>query len=566
MSAGGRLDPIDVAIAWDRLISIADEGAAALVRTSFSTLVREGFDLTVMLFDAAGRMLAQSTKCIPVFIGTAPVTMAHMLAKYPPDALRPGDIVVSNDATIGTGHMFDVALMRPVFREDALIGFAMSVTHLPDIGGMGFSAAATEIFHEGLRIPIWKLADAGRLDQNLIDLIRLNVRVPEQVIGDIMANVSAVEVAGRQLLQFMAEAGLERLDGLADAILTQTERAAREALSAIPDGTYENALDVEAYDEVRRLACLIEKAGDGVAIDFEGTGPCVRAGINVPFPYTKSMALYTLKCVAMPRLPNNDGATAPIRVSAPVGSILHAMPPAPSAGRHAIGHFITPLIFGALAEAVPDRVSAGSGLINILTLQGRHRDGRPLAATYFAAGGFGALSDLDGRPTMPGSSNMGSTPTEIFEPLSGLVVERKALLPDSGGAGRFRGGPGQEIVLRNDTGQPMVVFSMANRTEFPARGLDGGRPGGLRQHLVNGRAIPSQGRWELAPGDRLTMREAGGAGFGDPRLRPAEAVADDIRRGFTTPAAASREYGFPSPAQPASHDAIPTRPKEPTSR
>ncbi len=537
------LDPVDIAIGWDRLISIVDEGAAALIRTSFSTLVREGLDLSVMLFDARGAMIAQSTKCIPVFIGTAPVTMAAMLAKHPPQTLRPGDVVVSNDPVIGTGHMFDIAVMRPIFRGDAIIAYAMSITHLPDIGGMGFSAAATEIYHEGLRLPIWKLFDAGRRDENLIDLIALNVRVPDQVLGDIMANVSCIEIVGRQLLDFMDEAGLDSLAPIAEAILSQTEAAVRAALTAIPDGVYENALDVEALDEVRRLCCRIEKRGDTVSIDFAGTGPCVGAGINVPFSYTKSMALYTLKCVATPKLPNNDGATAPITVSAPVDCILNAVPPAPSAGRHTIGHFIMPLLFGALAEIVPDRVTAGSGLINMMTFQGRLPDGTPATTGYFAAGGFGALSGLDGKPTTPGSSNMGSTPTEIFEPLSGLLVESKALRPDSGGAGQFRGGPGQDVVLRNDSGHPLTLFSMANRTQFPALGIAGGLPGARREHLVNGVPIAAQGRHELAPGDRLTLREAGGAGFGPPAARPREQIEDDIRRGFATREGVARDYG-----------------------
>lgn len=474
--------------------------------------------------------------------------MAHMLAKYPPQTLREGDVVVSNDPVIGTGHMFDIAVMRPVFREGRIVAYAMSITHLPDIGGMGFSAAATEIYHEGLRLPIWKLFAAGRLDQNLVDLIRLNVRVPEQVMGDIMANVSCIEVVSRQLDEFMDESGMDGLDDIAAAILGQTEGAVRAALLAMPNGVFENALDVEAFDTQRRLVCRIDKRGDQVAIDFAGTGPCVKAGINVPLPYTRSMALYTLKCITTPGVPNNDGATAPITISAPVGCILNAVPPAPSAGRHTIGHFIMPLIFGALADIVPDRVTAGSGLINILTLQGTTRDGRPMSAGYFAAGGFGALSDLDGRATTPGSSNMGGTPIEIFEPLSGLVVERKALRPDSGGAGQFRGGPGQEVVLRNDTGHPMTVFSMANRTEFAAQGLKGGQPGAFREHLVNGMAIPPQGRHELAPGDALTLREAGGAGFGPPERRSPTAVADDVARGYLSQAQAKEIYGMEVPA------------------
>jgi N-methylhydantoinase B len=537
-----RLDSVDIAIAWDRLISITDEGAAALVRTSFSTLVREGYDLSVMLFDLRARMIAQSAKCIPVFIGTAPVTIAHMLAKYPAETLSPGDIIVSNDPIIGTGHMFDIAVMLPIFRQGRIVAYAMSITHLPDIGGMGFSAAATEIYHEGLRLPIWKLFAAGKRDENLVELIRMNVRVPEQVLGDIMANVSCVEVVSRQLLEFMAEARLESLQPLADAVIGQTESAVRAAIAEIPDGTYQNAVDVEAFEESRRLVCRIEKRNDTLSIDFSGSGPCVKAGINVPLPYTKSMALYALKCITTPKLPNNDGATAPISIYAPEGCILNAVPPAPSAGRHAIGHFVFPLILGAFVDVIPERLTAASGLINILTLQGRHADGRPLSATYFAAGGFGALCDLDGKPTTPGSSNMGTTPIEIFEPLSGLVVERKALRPDSGGAGEFCGGVGQEVVLRNDTGHPMAVFSMANRTQFPALGMAGGLAGAVREHLVNDRPIPTQGRYELAPGDRLILREAGGGGFGPPDRRSRDKVRDDLERGFVTPERAQRDY------------------------
>lgn len=219
------LDPIDLAIAWDRLISITDEGAAALIRTSFSMLVREGFDLSVMIFDTRGRLIAQSRKCIPVFIGTAPVTIAHMLAKFPPDKLAPGDVVASNDPVIGTGHMFDLALMKPIFRSGRIVAYAMSITHLPDIGGMGFSAAATEIYHEGLRLPIWKLFAAGKRDETLIELLKLNVRVPEQVLGDIMASVSCLEVVDRQLLEFLSEAGLADVDEVSASIVDQTEAA-----------------------------------------------------------------------------------------------------------------------------------------------------------------------------------------------------------------------------------------------------------------------------------------------------------------------------------------------------
>ena len=538
-----EFDPVDLAVLWDRLISITDEGSAALVRTSFSTLVREGFDLTVLIFDARGRMIAQSAKCIPVFIGSARATLNHMLAKYPGESLDPGDVVVSNDPTFGTGHMFDIAVMRPIRVRGRLVGYAMSITHLPDIGGMGFSAAASDIYHEGLRLPVSKLYRAGELNEDLVELLRLNVRVPEQVLGDIFANVTCIQVVARQVDEFLREYDLPSLEGLADAILASSGRAVRQALLAWPDATYESEAEVEAFGQTRRLACRIDKAGEGVTIDFAGSGPCVRAGINVPFPYTRAMALYAMKCLTTPSVPNNDGSTAAIEVSAPPGCILNALPPSPSAGRHVIGHFIVPLVFSAVARIVPDGVTAASGLIDILTFQGRLPDGRDFSAAYSVAGGFGALNGLDGRPCMAGSSNMGTTPIEVFEPLSGLTVERKALRPDSGGAGEFRGGPGQTIVLRNDSGHDMAVFSMANRTLFPGEGLFGGGPGALREHWIEGRRLSGQGAERLAPGERLRIEQAGGGGYGPPERRARARIADDIERGFLTPEGARAAYG-----------------------
>jgi len=538
------IDAVSLGILWERLVSIADEGAATLIRTSFSTLVRESYDLSVMIFDAAGLLIAQSTKCIPVFIGTAPVTMAHMLKRFPD--LDPGDVVISNDPVIGTGHMFDLAAMRPIYDGTRLLGYSMSITHLPDIGGMGFSAAATEIYHEGLRLPICKLARAGRFDETILELIRLNVRVPDQVIGDIMAGVSCNEVVGSQLAEFVREYQLPGLTELSLRIRRQTERAVRSGLSAIPDAVYTNSFLVEAIDEPVRLACRIEKSAEAMLISFEGTGPCVTSGINVPLSYSRSMALYAIKCLLTPTIPNNDGATAPISVTAPKGCILNAEPPMPSAGRHMIGHFVVPLVFGCLAAALPDRITADSGLINILSFQGKIPNGQSFSATYFAAGGFGALRGLDGRPATPGSSNMASTPSEVFEDLTGITVLRKSLRPNSGGAGAFRGGAGQEIVMRNDTGYPLTVFSMANRTEFPAKGVHGGMDGALREHLINERRIEPRGRQTLLPGDILTLREAGGGGFGDPADRAPDQIRSDILHGFVSAQGEPPAHGAPA--------------------
>jgi len=543
MPQSPALDAVSLGILWDRLVSLTDEIVSTLVRTSFSTIVRESYDLTVVVLDAEGRLIAQGAYSVPVFIGTAPRTLKYMLAKFPPETLRPGDVVVTNDPWMGTGHMFDISVMRPVFRAGRIVAYTLSITHLPDVGGTGFGAAATEIYHEGLRLPICKLVREGELDPFIIDLIRVNVRVPEQVLGDLMANVSCNEVGGRQLLEFMDEYGLEDLGALSHAIRAQSEQAMRAKLAEMRPGTYRNRVMVEGVESDIEFACTVE-VGDGrVAIDFAGTGPCVGRGINVPFCYTNAMALYAMKCLTIPSIPNNEGATLPIAVSAPEGCILNALPPVPTGGRHILGHFVPPLIFGALAEAAPDKVQADCGMMDLLTVQGRHRNGRGVSTIYFAAGGFGALQGRDGGDTLPGPSNMAVVPVEVWETITALTVEHKRLLPDSGGPGAARGGVGQELVLRNDTGHPMTVFSMGNRTSFPAQGMAGGRPGALRRHLIDGREIHPKGANVLQPGARITLVEAGGGGFGPPEARPLEQVLADVREGFVSPEGARRDYG-----------------------
>ena len=541
--AEGNLDAISLGIMWDRLISITDEIVSTLVRTSFSTIVREAYDLTAVVTDAEGHLLAQGRWSAPPFIGTAPLTMAHTMAKFPPESLKPGDVLATNDPWMGTGHMYDITVMRPVFRGETLVGYTMSITHLPDIGGAGFGTTATEIYHEGLRLPLCKLVREGQVDEFLLELIAANVRVPEQVIGDVMANVACNEVGGRQVLEFMEEYNLDSLAELSGAIRSQSERMTREAILEIRDGTYRNKIRIEGIDDAITLACCVEVDGDNVRINMDGTDPVVRRGINVPFCYTNAMALYSMKCLTVPSLPNNEGSTKPVQVSAPKGCILNAQPPSPTGGRHIIGHFVSPLIFGALAEAAPERVQADTGMIDLVNFVGTHKNGRGVSTIYFCAGGFGALRNHDGPPTVPGPSNMAVVPTEVWEGVTSTLVEKRALLPDSGGAGEARGGLGQEIIIRNDSGHPMTIFSMANRSEFPPVGLLGGENGPLRQHRVNDEVIHPKGQQVLAPGDRVTLREPGGGGFGAAQDRPREKVLADVENGFVTAEGALRDYG-----------------------
>jgi N-methylhydantoinase B len=536
-------DAVSLGILWDRLIALTDEIVSTLVRTSFSTIVSESYDLSCVVLDAEANSIAQGTMSVPIFIASAPVTARHMLERFPPETLEPGDVIFTNDPWLGTGHLYDITMMRPVFRHGRIVAYTLSITHLPDIGGIGFGSAASEIYHEGLRFPIMKLAPRGKVDERLIELIRTNVRVPEQVVGDLMANVAANEVGGRQVLEFMDEYGIDDLMPLSRAIRGQSERAMREKIALLKIGTYRNRIELEGLDAPIRFACKIDVAKDSIRVDFAGTGPCVRAGINVPFCYSRAMALYAIKTLTLPSIPNNAGMAAPIEVTAPEGCILHAQPPYATGGRHAMGHFVTPLIYGALAKAAPDRIQADSGMMNLITFQGRHRNGRGVSTIYFAAGGYGALDGVDGAATTPHPSNMAVVPVEIWESITSTTIEKKHLLPDSGGPGRFRGGLGQEVVIRNDSRHPMTLLGMGNRTRFPAQGVFGGKAGAPRKHAVDGRPVNAKARIELAPGGRISVREAGAGGYGDPRKRDPQMVLADVREGFVTKAGALRDYG-----------------------
>ena len=537
-----RFDPISLKILWDRLVSIADEVVLSLVRTSFSVNVREGYDLSCILFDHRGRMIAQGNYSVPSFTGTAPQTLAHMLRDCPAETLSPGDIVMTNDPWMGTGHLFDINVMRPVFRGERLVGYTMSVTHLPDIGGAGMSSTCTEVYQEGLRFPVCKLAEKGVMNGLLLDVVRMNVRVPEQVIGDIMANVSCNEVGGRALLEFMDEYGLDELSALSDAINDHAASAMREEIATIPDGVYENAIKIEGREAPIGLAARVEVAGPDIAIDFTGTDGPVRASINVPFCYTRAQSYYVVKCLTIPTLPNNEGAVRNIAVTAPGSCILNVQPPWPTGGRHSVGHFIVPLLMGALSPALPARVQADVSMMNVFSVQGHHRDGEEISSLFFLAGGFGALAGIDGRAVTPAPSNMTVVPTEIWENLTSMTVERREILTDSGGPGTWRGGSGQETVLRNDTGHLLELALMGQRTEFPARGFAGGGDGAARRYLVNGEEIDGKGRLVLSPGDAVVMQEAGGGGYGDAFARDIARVQSDLDQGHVSAERAARDY------------------------
>jgi N-methylhydantoinase B len=530
-------DPVTLEVCWNRLIAVVNEQAAALQRTSFSSVVREAGDLSAGIFDRRGHMVAQAVTGTPGHINSMALAVRHFLDAYPIETLRPGDVLVTNDPWKTSGHLYDVTICTPVFRgEDCLALFA-STCHMVDIGGRVYSAQARDAYEEGLFIPIVKLYDAGRPNETLIRFVETNTRLPDLVLGDFHAQVVGGDVGGRRLLEFMDEFGLARLEPLADEILGRTEQAMRAAIRALRPGAYEYAITSDGFDEPITLRARVEVRGDELAVDYSGSSPQSRHGINVVLNYTLAYTTYGIKAIVSPEVPNNEGAFRPLRITAPPGSILNARHPAPVVARAVIGHFLPHVISGALSQAIPGRVMAeGAANIWILHVTGKDTGGKPFVLHVINSGGTGALADKDGLGATGFPSGVLGTPVEVIESISPVVVDGKALRPDSGGAGRHRGGLGQIIAFHVRTREPWTCSVLSDRTRLPARGFFGGGPGALGEVWVDG-ARPADAKAEhvLGPGARVELRLPGGGGYGDPAARAPELVRRDHEAGYVTP-------------------------------
>jgi N-methylhydantoinase B len=515
------MDPVTLDICWNRLIGVVNEQAAALMRTSFTSIVREAGDLSAGVFDRRGFMVAQAVTGTPGHINSMALCMKHVLAACPVDAIEPGDVIITNDPWKTSGHLNDVTVVTPVFRGPRLVALFASTCHTADIGGHVLSAEAREVYEEGLFIPIMKLYEAGRLNRSLEAILRANTRVPDLVLGDFHAQIAGGAVGGQRLLEFMDEFGLPALEPLADEIIARTERAMREAIGRLRRGRYAYAITSDGFDEpiTIRVSCQVQ--GDELHIDYAGSSPASRRGINVVMNYTEAYTTYGVKVIVSPDVPNNEGAFRPLRITAPEGSILNVRPPAPVAARHIVGHFLPHAVAGALKEALPDRVMAeGSANIWGVHTAGRDLRGDPFVYTFFTSGGTGARPGQDGLSATAFPSGVLGTPVEVIEALSPLVVEKKALREGSGGGGRHRGGLGQEIAFRLRTREPWTCSVLADRTCIPARGFFGGEPGAPGEVLVNGRPVANpKAEQTLGPEDRVEIRLPGGGGYGPPAER-----------------------------------------------
>ena len=527
------LDAVTLEVLWTRLISMVNEAAAALVRTSFSTVVRESHDFSCVLTDERGHSLVQATESIPSFIGTLPKTVAHFLAAFPPSQLAPGDVIITNDPWLGTGHLPDITVAKPIFRGKRLVGFSASTAHSPDIGGIVRSPVPREIFEEGFQIPIMKLIEAGKPNETLLTLLRRNVRTPDLTTGDLWAQITALDLLERRLLHLMDEYRLESLTALAKEIQGRSERAMRAAIAELPDGTYRSALQTDGLDEPLDIVMTLKLKGEEIAMDFSGTSPQVARAINLPMCYTYAMAAYGVKCVAAPNVPNNEGAFKPVTVTAPEGCLVNPVYPASVGSRALTGHFIPPLVLEALSQIAPERVMAAVGSpLWAITQTGVSQEGKTFAHLFFFNGGMGGNPRRDGVSTLSWPSNISSTPTEVIEQLAPLRVHHRRLRTGSGGTGKHRGGMGQEILFENLSESPTAVTFLAERTRAPAPGIAGGAHGAPGEVRINGEVVDSKLQYILARGDTVMLRTPGGGGYGQSAERLEKASAHDRAMGY----------------------------------
>jgi N-methylhydantoinase B len=544
-------------LVWSRLLAVVEEQAQALIRTAFGTPTREAGDLSAGVFLPDGRMIAQAVTGTPGHVNSMADSVLHFLRAFPIDTMRDGDVFVTNDPWKGTGHLFDVVMVTPVFHDGKPVALFASTVHVVDIGGVNAGPDALEIFHEGLFLPPLRFVSQGVIEEAVIDIVRANVREPGQVEGDFHALVACNAVGAVRLQRLLREFKLADLQAQGDYIIERSRLAMREALREWPKGTWRNHMTVDGYDTPLELHAAVTVSDDGVLVDFAGTSASIARGINVPKAYTDAYTSFGIRCLVGANVPNNSGSLAPIRVVAPEDSIVNALPPAAVAARAAIGQMLPDLVFGALRQARPDRVPAegASSLWNIRLFGGQPIEGGPNDAlrrarrfniVSFSTGGTGARPGKDGLSATAYPSGVRNVSLEILETQAPLLFRRKEYRSDSGGVGASRGGLGQVIEIENADGDPMVLSATWDRIRFPARGAHGGGDGapGAARLKHSGAVLRGKGRQVIPAGEVLVVETPGGAGLGDPAERDPARVARDLKAGLVTQAATNPTKDF----------------------
>lgn len=548
-----KLSEVACQVMWNRLISVVEEQAQALVRTAFSTSVREAGDLSAGVYNDKGEMLAQAVTGTPGHVNAMADAVPHFIRHIGRQNMFEGDVYITNDPWEGTGHLHDITIVTPSFYDGQLVGFFACTAHVTDIGGRGFGADGNSVYEEGLYLPIMKFADKGEVDNTLVQLIRGNVREPDQLIGDIYALVTCNLVGDRRLSDMMTEFSLTDLAGISEFILTNSRQATLECINALTSGSADGAMRIDGYDQPIDLKVRLTIEKDRILSDWAGTSGIDKKGINVPLVYTKAYACYALKCAIAPEIPNNAASLAPFEITAPENTIVHALHPAPVALRHIIGHMVPDTIFDALDKLLPNRVPAeGAGCLCNFQLQVRPRrdapapaDARQAEVLIFNSGGSGARPALDGLNATAFPSGVMTMPVEATEQVGPVIIWRKELRAGSGGAGRYRGGLGQYMDVGVAEGHEFFLQAMFDRLTHPARGRHGGGAGAPTTiALEDGTAMRGKGKQFVSHGHRVQMGFPGGAGYGPPEQRDRDSVRRDLAYGYITAEQAAEIYGL----------------------
>jgi N-methylhydantoinase B len=549
------LSQIHLQIMWSRLIAVVEEQAQTLVRTAFSTPVREAGDLSAGVFDRDGYMLAQAVTGTPGHVNSMAAAVKHFLDAFPLATMKPGDHYITNDPWLTCGHLHDLTVVSPTFLQGEPVGLFASTVHVVDIGGLGMGPDGRQVFEEGLAIPLMPLAREGRMNEDLLRILRANVREPLQVEGDVYALAACNDEGSRRLIDMMEEFGIANLDRLGDHIIETSREATLDAIGKLKPGKYKNSVTMDGYDRPLTLAGEMTIAPEGIHVDYTGTSPASAFGINVVMNYTLAYTAFGVKCLVAPEVPNNAGSLAPITASAPDGCLLNVKRPHGVAARHTVGHMLPDVVFGCLHQVMAGGVPAegasslwnpqiygGADVLDELA-EGDHEDIAPFSTVIFHCGGTGARPGKDGLDVTAFPSGVRTIPVEATESIAPVMFRRREFREGSGGAGRYRGGLGQIIELGGADGMPVAMLCNFERINNPARGRDGGGKGAPgRVGLVSGKPIRSKGRQSVAGGDFIRLELPGGGGFGDPATRDPDQVASDVADGIISREAASRDY------------------------
>jgi N-methylhydantoinase B len=546
-----HFDPITLEILWRRLISIVDEADASVARTAFSSLLRDAHDYTCMFTDSRGQELVQGTFCTPGQAGAMALGVKKLINSIAVDDYRPGDVFIVNDPWLLAGHLNDVCVMSPIFYKERPVAFTACVFHHSDIGGR-VASDNRQVYEEGIFIPPLRLYEAGVLNQSVLNLIRWNVRTPEEVTGDIRSQVAANHVCAQKVIEMLEDEGLDTLDDLADEIIDRTEKSMREAIARIPNGIYpyEGIIEGAGKRDDIRIKLKVEVKDSDIHIDFDGTSSQVDWGGNVVYNFTYAYVFMAVKSAFDPDIPINEGAIRPVKMTAPEGTVVNCKFPAAVAARMQIGHFMTEMVFKALAEATPDNIIAESGGTPAQTniFYGKRSNGKPWLTMIIRGGGLGASSRMDGHHCAIFPANGANTPVEIFESDTPLIVEERSLVCDSGGAGKMRGGLGRKMIIRvpdDDTAPqgPTSIALQAGRFKYAPQGLFGAGPGVMAKFLINEKDGDPSGLTLCKNGDRIQFLSAGGGGYGDAFEREPEAVQQDVINEYVSIEKAREDYG-----------------------